>query len=64
VPMDTRDARSVESAIRRLLDDPRERERLRGNARRAAQQVSWEQEEQELERLVSGLVAGCHTRTA
>ena len=64
VPMDTRDARSVESAIRRLLDDPRERERLRGNARRAAQQVSWEQEEQELERLVSGLVTGCHTRTA
>ncbi len=64
VPMDTRDARSVESAVRRLLEQPLERERLRGNARRAAQEVNWEREEQELERLVCGLMPGCHTRSA
>jgi glycosyltransferase involved in cell wall biosynthesis len=56
LPVDTRDARSLEAGIRRLVEDRRELERLRGNARRAAEQVSWEREEERLLPLVAGLV--------
>ncbi len=52
VPIDPRDADSVLAGIRRLLDDPRELERLRANARQAADQVSWEREEAKLNALV------------
>ncbi len=57
VPIDPRDADSVLAGIRRLLDDPRELERLRANARQAADQVSWEREEAKLNALVRALVA-------
>jgi glycosyltransferase involved in cell wall biosynthesis len=52
VPIDPRDADSVLAGMRRLLDDPRELERLRANAREAAGQVSWEREEAKLNALV------------
>lgn len=56
LPIDPRDAGSVLAAIRQLLDDPRELERLRANARAAADQVSWEREEEKLNALVGDLV--------
>jgi glycosyltransferase involved in cell wall biosynthesis len=57
VPIDPRDAASVLAGIRRLLDDPRELERLRANVRQAAGQVNWEREETKLNALVRDLVA-------
>jgi hypothetical protein len=46
----------VLAGIRRLIDDPRELERLRANARQAAREVNWEQEEAKLNALVRDLV--------
>jgi len=57
VPIDPRDAGSVLAGIQRLLDDPHELERLRGNARQAARHVNWEREEAKLNALVRDLVA-------
>jgi glycosyltransferase involved in cell wall biosynthesis len=53
VPIDTRDARSVLAGIHRLLDDPRELERLRANSARAAREVNWEREEVKLNALLT-----------
>jgi glycosyltransferase involved in cell wall biosynthesis len=57
VPIDPRDAASVLAGIERLLADPAELARLRANARRAADQVNWEREEEKLKALVGELVA-------
>ena len=43
--------------VRDRLDEPDELERLRANARQAARQVNWEQEEAKLNALVRDLVA-------
>jgi glycosyltransferase involved in cell wall biosynthesis len=57
VAIDPRDADSVLAGIRRLLDEPAELDRLRANARQAARQVNWEQEEAKLNALVRDLIA-------
>ena len=57
VPIDPRDGDSVLAGIKRLLDDPGELERLRANARQAADKVKWEREEAKLNALVRALVA-------
>jgi len=56
LPIDTRDSASVLAALKRLVDDPEELERMRGNARRAAGRVSWATEEEKLNALVEGLI--------
>jgi glycosyltransferase involved in cell wall biosynthesis len=58
LPVDTRDAGSLEAGIRRLLEDPDALERMRANARGAAAAVNWEREEERLLELVGGLMDG------
>jgi glycosyltransferase involved in cell wall biosynthesis len=58
LPMDTRDAGSVEAAIRAVVDDPAELERLRANAARAARVVNWEHEEAKLNTMLAALLNG------
>jgi glycosyltransferase involved in cell wall biosynthesis len=56
VAIDPQDADSLAAAVRRLLDDPEKLARLRKNAERAAERLTWEREERRLLALVNGLV--------
>jgi glycosyltransferase involved in cell wall biosynthesis len=58
LPMDTRDAASVEATMRVLIDDPDALARLRANAARAAQEVNWEREEVKLNAILAQLLNG------
>jgi glycosyltransferase involved in cell wall biosynthesis len=58
LPMDTRDTGSVLAAMRTLVDDPAQLERLRVNAARAAQVVNWESEEVKLNAMLAQLING------
>jgi glycosyltransferase involved in cell wall biosynthesis len=53
---DPDDPRDIARAIRAILDDPDEHQRLRSNARRAARELNWERESEKLISVVRELI--------
>ena len=56
IPIDPRDPRSIQDAVRQLLDDPEKIRGFRGNLQRAKQELSWEREESVLRDLLAKLL--------